>query len=55
MVTFRNNNNNNRRNNFRRADRGFKPSGERQKFSANFSAGDNLKENQDVIIIMQQN
>ena len=43
MVTFRNNNNNNRRNNFRRADRGFKPSGERQKFSSNFSNSDNFK------------
>ena len=41
MVTFRNNNN--RRNNFRRADRGYKPSGERSKFSSNFSNNDNFK------------
>ena len=44
MVTFRNNsNNNNRRNNFRRNDRNFKTNGERQKFSSNFSNGDNFK------------
>ena len=43
MVTFRNNNNNNRRNNFRRAERGYKPSGERSKFSSNFSNNDNFK------------
>ena len=44
MVTFRNNNNtNNRRNNFRRIDRGYKPSSERQKFSSNFSNNDNFK------------
>ena len=43
MVTFRNNNNNNRRNNFRRTDRGYKSSGERQKFSSNFSNSDNFK------------
>ena len=43
MVTFRNNNNNNRRSNFRRTDRGFKSSGERQKFSSNFSNSDNFK------------
>ena len=44
MVTFRNNsNNNNRRNNFRRNDRNFKSNGERQKFSSNFSNGDNFK------------
>ena len=44
MVTFRNNsNNNNRRNNFRRNDRNFKPNGERQKFSSNFSNSDNFK------------
>ena len=41
MVTFRNNNN--RRNNFRRTDRGYKTSGERQKFSSNFSNSDNFK------------
>ena len=44
MVTFRNNNNNNiRRNNYRRADRGFKSNGDRQKFSSNFSNNDNFK------------
>ena len=43
MVTFRNNNNNNRRNNFRRTDRGFKSSGERQKFPSSFSNSDNFK------------
>ena len=42
MVTFRNNNNS-RRNNFRRTDRGYKTSGERQKFSSNFSNNDNFK------------
>ena len=36
MVTFRNNNNG-RRNNFRRNDRNYKSSGERNKFNANFS------------------
>ena len=41
MVTFRNNNN--RRNNFRRNDRNFKSTGDRQKFSSNFSNGDNFK------------
>ena len=44
MVTFRNNsNNNNRRNNFRRNERNFKSNGDRQKFSSNFSNGDNFK------------
>ena len=43
MVTFRNNNSNNRRSNFRRNDRGFKPNGERQKFSSNFTGNDNFK------------
>ena len=43
MVTFRNNSNNNRRNNFRRTDRPFKSNGDRQKFSSNFSNGDNFK------------
>tara|TARA_Y100000996_G_scaffold208419_1_gene163579 strand:- start:541 stop:1008 length:468 start_codon:yes stop_codon:yes gene_type:complete len=43
MVTFRNNNNNNRRNNFRRIDRGYKSSTDRQKFSSNFSNNDNFK------------
>tara|TARA_B100000963_G_scaffold297034_1_gene268323 strand:+ start:95 stop:532 length:438 start_codon:yes stop_codon:yes gene_type:complete len=43
MVTFRNNNNSNRRNNFRRNDRNFKSAGDRQKFSSNFSNGDNFK------------
>ena len=42
MVTFRNNNNN-RRNNFRRSERNFKPSGERQKFGSNFSNNDSFK------------
>ncbi len=36
MVTFRNNNNG-RRNNFRRNDRNYKSSGERNKFNTNFS------------------
>ena len=43
MVTFRNNNNNNRRNNFRRIDRSYKSTGERQKFSSNFSNSDSFK------------
>ena len=44
MVTFRNNSNsNNRRNNFRRTDRGYKSSGDRQKFSSNFSNNDSFK------------
>ena len=43
MVTFRNNSNNNRRNNFRRNDRNFKSNSDRQKFSSNFSNGDNFK------------
>ena len=43
MVTFRNNSNNNRRNNFRRNERNFKPNGERQKFSSNFSNNENFK------------
>ena len=42
MVTFRNNNNG-RRNNFRRNDRGFNPTGERSKFSTNFSSSDNFQ------------
>ena len=41
MVTFRNNNN--KRSNFRRNDRNFKSNGDRQKFSSNFSNGDNFK------------
>ena len=41
MVTFRNNNN--RRNNFRRNDRNFKNNADRQKFSPNFTNGDNFK------------
>ena len=40
MVTFRNNN---RRNNFRRNDRNFKPSGDRNKFSPNFSNNDSFQ------------
>ena len=43
MVTFRNTSNSNRRNNFRRNDRNFKSNGDRQKFSSNFSNGDNFK------------
>ena len=42
MVTFRNNNNG-RRNNFRRNDRNFKSTGERQKFNSNFSNNENFK------------
>ena len=41
MVTFRNNNG--RRNTFRRNDRGFKPSGERNKFNNNFSNTENFQ------------
>ena len=41
MVTFRNNNN--RRNNFRRNDRGFKPNGDRPKFSNTFSNAENFQ------------
>ncbi len=41
MVTFRNNNI--RRNNFRRGERNFKSSGERQKFSQNFANNDSFK------------
>jgi hypothetical protein len=41
MVTFRNNNN--RRSSFRRNDRSFKSTGDRQKFSSNFSNNDNFK------------
>ena len=43
MVTFRNNSNNNRRSNFRRNDRIFKSSSERQKFSTNFANNENFK------------
>ena len=42
MVTFRNNNNS-RRNNFRRGERGFKPSSDRSKFVTNFSNNENFK------------
>ena len=42
MVTFRNNNNG-RRNNFRRNDRGFKPNGDRPKYSSNFSNNDSFQ------------
>ena len=38
MVTFRNNNNN-----FRRNDRNFKTTGDRPKFSSNYSNNDNFK------------
>ena len=41
MVTFRNNNG--RRNNFRRNDRNFKSSGDRNKFSSNFSNNENFQ------------
>ena len=41
MVTFRNNNG--RRNNFRRNDRNFKSSGDRNKFSNNFSTSENFQ------------
>ncbi len=41
MVTFRNNNG--RRNNFRRNDRNFKSSGERNKFNNNFSNSENFQ------------
>ena len=42
MVTFRNNNNL-RRNNFRRNDRNFKTTGDRPKFSSNYSNNENFK------------
>ena len=42
MVTFRNNNNN-RRSNFRRNDRNYKSSGDRQKFGSNYTNNDNFK------------
>ena len=42
MVTFRNNNNA-RRNNFRRNDRNFKTTGDRPKFSSNYSNNENFK------------
>ena len=42
MVTFRNNNNI-RRNNFRRNDRNFKTTGDRPKFSSNYSNNENFK------------
>ncbi len=41
MVTFRNNNG--RRGGFRRNDRSFKSSNDRQKFSSNFSNNDNFQ------------
>ena len=41
MVTFRNNNS--RRNTFRRNDRGFKSSGERNKFNNNYSNAENFQ------------
>ena len=43
MVTFRNNNNNIRRSNFRRNDRNFKGSGDRPKFTSNYSNNENFK------------
>ncbi len=42
MVTFRNKINS-RRSNFRRSDRNFKPNGDRNKFSTNFSNNDNFQ------------
>ena len=42
MVTFRNNNNG-RRNNYRRGERNFKPSGDRNKFNSNFSNSDSFQ------------
>ena len=42
MVTFRNNNGG-RRNNFRRNDRNYKSTGDRQKYSSNFSNSENFK------------
>ena len=41
MVTFRNNNG--RRNNFRRSERSFKNNGDRSKYNANFSNGENFQ------------
>ncbi len=41
MVTFRSNNN--RRNSFRRNDRNFKSSGDRSKYSSNFSNNENFQ------------
>ena len=43
MVTFRNNNNTNRRNNYRRNDRTFKSSNERQKYNSTFANSDSFK------------
>ena len=40
MVTFRNNN---RRNNFRRSERNFKSNSDRNKFSSNFTNGENFQ------------
>jgi hypothetical protein len=40
MVTFRNNN---RRNNFRRSERNFKSNSDRNKFTSNFSNGENFQ------------
>ena len=42
MVTFRNNNNG-RRNNFRRNDRNYKSSGDRNKFNTNFSNNESFQ------------
>tara|TARA_B100000900_G_scaffold302340_1_gene260914 strand:- start:603 stop:1022 length:420 start_codon:yes stop_codon:yes gene_type:complete len=42
MVTFRNNNNG-RRNNFRRNDRNYKSSGDRNKFNNNFSSNETFQ------------
>ena len=43
MVTFRNNNNTNRRNNYRRNDRTFKSSNDRQKYNSTFANSDSFK------------
>ena len=43
MVTFWNNNNTNRRNNYRRNDRTFKSSNERQKYNSTFANSDSFK------------
>ena len=43
MVTFRNNNNTHRRNNYRRNDRTFKSSNDRQKYNSTFANSDSFK------------
>ena len=55
MVTFRNNKNV-RRNNFRRNDRGFKSSIDRNKYGTSFSNNENFQRKFQVeITIMHQN